>query len=218
MSSGTSRSHATVCKFNTPPCTHGGVLNLHTVGFSACQTTSHTTRQHSAKHNTQQSTTHSKAQHFHRTHNTWQHLHRTHNATQHALSRHTHGQHSTTQHTSHRTHTRPTHQHHRPTPTQVIYSCSYSFATFFLINQLLQCIFQFFELFSYDDSFSKILNYLLLQLQFSFFGINSAQLFCGRVLTQCSVVTQDGTVWERQKKSSHCSCATAQRLSKLAGV
>ena len=104
-------------------CSHGGVLNLHTVGFSACQTTTHITRQHTAKHNTakhstQQSTTQ---------HTTRQHLYRTLNTTQHALSRHTRTtQHNTTHltpnphpiHTLH-THTRPTlpHQHHRPTPT-----------------------------------------------------------------------------------------------------
>ena len=129
--------HAPVCTFRTSPCmsatrahveTHLRVLptytvNLHTVGFSACQTTSHTIRQHdntTTKHNTQQSTTQ---------HN--------------ALSRHTHthmgntAQHNTlhtepTPHAHiahpHQTHPLP-HQHHRPTPTQQ-FTCAVSVQNF----------------------------------------------------------------------------------------
>ena len=92
-------------------CTHGGVLNLQTVDFPACQPTSHVTRHTTTR---QHDTT------------TRQHDKHTakHNTTQYTLSRHTHGQHSTTQLTSHRTHTRPTpdphvaHAHQTHTPAQ----------------------------------------------------------------------------------------------------
>ena len=123
-------------------CTHGGVLNLHTVGFSACRTT--TTRQHTTKHNTQQSTTQHKAAHSsHTQHNTarsfktytWATQHNT----THLIPNHT----RPARCTPHQTHP-PTHQHHRPTPTQVIYLCSFSFATFSLLISLCSAVFSFF--------------------------------------------------------------------------
>ena len=121
-------------------------------------TTTHTKAQ-------QRSTAHNKAQH-----NTRQHLHRSHNTT-HSLSRTQMG--NTAQHNTH--HTEPTPDPPSQTPTTQANTqtgnllLQLQFCNFFQINLLMQC------------SFSNFLNYLLVQLQFFFFGINSAKVFCGRV-------------------------------------
>ena len=83
-----------------PDRTHGGVLNGHTGGFSACQASPHTTCTHTTPHTTC-------------THNTQHHTHtqtqptQQHNTTQSHTTPHAHTTHNTTctHHTHHSTHT-----------------------------------------------------------------------------------------------------------------
>ena len=85
----------------------GNALNLHTVGFSACQTAPHTTRQHTttASHNTLEGTRrtfmvhalpHTHAQHHTQTHTAHKRTpHTPHTTHRHTDTRHTHHAHNT---------------------------------------------------------------------------------------------------------------------------
>ena len=130
--------------------THGGFFSLP----NHDNTTTHNKAQHTAKHNTTQGSTliahttqHKAAPSSHTQHNTarsfktytWATQHNT----THLIPNHT----RPARCTPHQTHP-PTHQHHRPTPTQVIYLCSFSFATFSLLISLCSAVFHFFELFT----------------------------------------------------------------------
>ena len=95
-------------------CTHLGVLNLHAVGFSACQTAPRTTPHHTktAKHNTLQNKkrtfiTHARSTHTHRE----THTH-TCAAPQTHHTHHTHHAHNT--HTTHHEHTYQQKKHYTP--------------------------------------------------------------------------------------------------------
>ena len=129
-----------VCAFKTPPCvpgkrphvldmrafsrytrrrlerTHGGVLNLHTEGFSACQP--HHTKQHNTTQNTTPPTKHTSHAHNHvntHTHHTYTYTY-TYTYTHVHIYVHTHV-HTTNRHT---THTTPHHTMHNRQPTVIL--------------------------------------------------------------------------------------------------